>query len=163
MNFLYYFCKEPFHPTAHILARKQVSVQTETSAPRRVLIGDDDLSIREFLSDLLSEHGFVLCTAEDGYAALPCIDQFKPDLVLTDIVMPNLDGLELISCLRKRTHDTARIIAFSGSKEAPTYLDAARALGADAVIQKPFSPEQIVRVINSVLALELNQSPGIEK
>jgi CheY-like chemotaxis protein len=109
------------------------------------LIVDDDAKIRDFLRSVLEAQGYLVQETSDGREALSKIAQNCPDVVLTDIVMPDVEGIELIRMIRKVTPNL-RIIAMSGASDG--YLHAARALGADATIQKPID-------IDALLALML--------
>jgi two-component system, chemotaxis family, chemotaxis protein CheY len=109
-----------------------------------VLIVDDDVELRTLLSRVFARAGFTVSEARDGAEGLQLALAGRPDLVVTDIVMPRQDGLGLVAGLRAQW-PAARIIAMSGGG-APRgcHLTAARALGAAEVLRKPFSPGEIV-------------------
>jgi DNA-binding response OmpR family regulator len=106
-------------------------------AGERVLFVDDEGQIRKLVQTFLTKHGFVVTTANDGYEALREIRKEKPHLVITDVSMPNLNGLELCRRLRSEAA-TARlpIIMMSARKQADDIL-AGYAQGADEYIAKP--------------------------
>jgi CheY-like chemotaxis protein len=138
-----YLLAKPFSPDA--LAQKVREVLGVSTAKESVLIVDDDAKIRDFLRSVLEAQGYLVQETSDGREALSKIAQNCPDVVLTDIVMPDVEGIELIRMIRKVTPNL-RIIAMSGASDG--YLHAARALGADATIQKPID-------IDALLALML--------
>ena len=119
-----------------------------------ILIVEDRPDVRLALRYMLEAHDFRVAEASDGAEALAYVSTRAVDIVLTDLYMPHMDGLSLVRALRRSASSQPRIIAMSGSpnlgKEAA--LDAAKVLGADAVLRKPFSREQLVRTINSVTA-----------
>jgi CheY-like chemotaxis protein len=111
------------------------------ATPRKVLVVDDERAVRETLAAQLVESGFEVHTAEGGQEARTIIRSFPIDLMLTDLVMPAEEGIELIRDLRKR-HPQLKIVAMSGAFGAEV-LDAAQRLGADAALAKPISTETL--------------------
>jgi DNA-binding response OmpR family regulator len=117
-----------------------------------ILIVEDDADLREMIAVSLTRRKFTVMEAKDGKEA---IMHFKPsitDLVVTDIIMPEEDGLKVIMTLREMK-PSLRIIAISGGGKAgpASYLNLAKALGADAVFPKPFSINELVGRIESLL------------
>ena len=106
-------------------------------AGERILVVDDEGQIRKLLQTTLQRHGYVVSTANDGYEALRAVRKEHPHLVITDVAMPNLNGLELTRRLRAESA-TARlpIIMLSARKQADDIL-AGYAQGADEYIAKP--------------------------
>lgn len=109
--------------------------------PLRVLIVDDEVNIRSLLRTVLEAQNYAVEEAPDGKEALSKVQQDCPDVMLTDIVMPDIEGIELIRMIRKVTPGL-RIIAMSGASDG--YLHAARVLGADATIQKPIDIDALI-------------------
>jgi DNA-binding response OmpR family regulator len=117
-----------------------------------ILIVEDDRELREMLAISLKRRKFTVMEAGNGKEA---IMHFKPsitDLVLTDIIMPDEDGLKVIMKLRE-LKPSIKVIAISGGGKAGpgSYLNLAKALGADAIFSKPFSLNDVVDRIESML------------
>jgi CheY-like chemotaxis protein len=117
-----------------------------------VLIVEDDKELREMLKMMLLRKNFTVLEAENGKAA---ITHFKPtltDVVVTDLIMPEEDGLKVVIKLRE-LKPSIKIIAISGGgKVGPgSYLNLAKALGADAIYSKPFSLNDLVSKIEQLL------------
>lgn len=117
-----------------------------------ILIVEDEKELREMLKISLSRRKFTVLEAENGKEA---ILHFKPsvtDLVVTDLIMPEEDGLKVIIKLRE-LKPTIKIIAISGGGKAGpgSYLNFAKVLGADAVFSKPFSLNDLVARIEELL------------
>jgi CheY-like chemotaxis protein len=119
----------------------------EDRAPH-VLLVEDDPDTREMYSFYLSYSGLHVTEARTGRRALERAREERPDVVVTDIAMPEMDGLELSRRLRAEepTHDVP-IIAVSGQAS-----DRARQAGADIVLEKPCQPDRLLRAIEYVLS-----------
>jgi len=118
------------------------------STGTRILVIDDDESVRDSLKDLLSVHGYQVAVARDGREGLEVLHRQRFDLVVTDLLMPNVDGIEIIREIRK--HDASlKVLAISGGDHATHFLhlNAAQALGADDVLKKPFDEESLLAAI----------------
>jgi CheY-like chemotaxis protein len=120
-----------------------------------ILIVEDDKELREMLKTSLIRRKYTVFEAENGRDA---ITHFKPaitDLVVTDLIMPEEDGLKVIIKLRE-LKPSIKIIAISGGGKAGpgSYLNLARALGADAIYSKPFSTNDLIAKIEELLSFE---------
>ncbi|MDP1579238.1 MAG: response regulator [Candidatus Didemnitutus sp.] len=117
-----------------------------------LLIDDDDL-FRDVLANALERQGHHVRQAENGDAGLKMFRAQPADLVITDIVMPEKEGLDMIRDLR-RDYPTARIIAMSGglAQDAKLYLHMAGKFGALAVLAKPFPLTELREVVDRALA-----------
>jgi DNA-binding NtrC family response regulator len=129
----------------------------------RVLVVDDDTDARVALAELLKLHGFVVDTARDGFKALHKLRALAPDVLLTDLVMPGMDGVELVRRAREVDPDSVAVVltAFGAIDSA---LSAMRAGAAD-YIMKPFRVDEFVRITGPALARrrlrrELSHVPG---
>jgi len=119
-----------------------------------ILVVDDDPVIRLMLREALALDGHSVLEAADGDACSRHLETSRPDLIITDIFMPEKDGIETICEVHDRWPDT-KIIAMStgGSRpEAMDYLKIAKGLGADQVLHKPFSVKEILETVNDLLA-----------
>ncbi len=118
-----------------------------------ILVIEDDEAIREMLRQVLGQEGFNVSTAANGRAALEVMKEQTAQLVITDILMPEKEGIETIFELR-RDYPGVKVIAISGGGrfEPQTYLDLADKIGADRTLSKPFSPTHLLEVIEEVLA-----------
>jgi DNA-binding response OmpR family regulator len=120
-----------------------------------ILIVEDDKDLREMLKSSLTKRKYTVLEASDGKEA---ILRFKPaitDLVITDLIMPDEDGLKVIMKI-KEIKPGIKIFAISGGGKAGpgNYLNVARALGADEVFPKPFSLKELLSRIDSVLNMK---------
>ncbi len=117
---------------------------------RKILVVDDEPSINALVSRLLKSKGYDVCVAENGREALNRFDEDKPDLVITDIVMPDMEGIELISKLSKRNR-AVPIIVMSGNIIGMNFLKTAKILGAKATLTKPFAAQTLIETVATAL------------
>lgn len=117
---------------------------------RNILVVDDDPDIRAVITINLTRLGHRVSTAADGREATAAVASTKFDLVITDLLMPDKEGLELIKELRGASA-TMPIIAMSGGGRSASgsYLDIARRFGAQAVLKKPFAAAELVNAMNT--------------
>ena len=114
----------------------------------KILVVDDDEQVRRLAAAYLTGAGHEVRQASHGEEALRVLDEWQPDLLLTDIVMPEMEGLQLIRLVR-RLQPSVRIIAMSGGavENAGLYLKTAGRFGADAVLNKPFQFADLMRAV----------------
>jgi CheY-like chemotaxis protein len=120
---------------------------------RRLLVADDSADMRESLKLVLERAGYEVALAADGLRALE-MQRLRPaDVLITDIFMPERDGLETITSFRREFPRT-RIIAMSGGglRVGRLYLDTAGIAGADALLRKPFDPKSLIQVLRDLAA-----------
>ncbi|WP_419809565.1 response regulator [Sphingomonas sp.] len=117
--------------------------------PRSVLVVDDDPHIRQLLVFALGKAGFATSEAADGEAALAAVEADAPDLVVLDINMPRMDGLEVCRRLRGAGGDTP--VLFLSSRDDEIDRVVGIELGADDYVVKPFSPREVVARVQAVL------------
>jgi DNA-binding response OmpR family regulator len=123
-------------------------------ADRRVLVVEDDETVREVVRTYLDAAGYIVDEAADGFAALEIIDRVRPDLVVMDRMLPGIDGAEV--CRRIRASSDIPVIlltALGGTDERIDGLEA----GADDYVTKPFSPRELVLRVHSVLRRSLDE------
>ncbi len=113
-----------------------------TEKKRRILVVDDEQTVRDFLQRVLETAGYTVITASNGLEALEKMSQFDISLVLLDIMMPGLDGFEVLDHMRQY-EENIPVIMLSGIQEAPAKIDSLT-LGADDYITKPFSAEELL-------------------
>lgn len=127
-----------------------------------ILIIDDEHTIRNIVKRILQHEGHRLMEAENGRDGLKCIDREPVDLVITDLIMPEQEGLETIRILKKE-HPEIRIIAISGGGriEPGRYLNMAAKLGAGDTLKKPFSRTELLSAVKDQLALSKGSGDAI--
>jgi DNA-binding response OmpR family regulator len=118
----------------------------------RILVIDDDCAARETIVQVLEEGGYEVTSAEDGRRGLVSFRREPPDLVITDIIMPEKEGIQTITEMRGERPD-AKIIAISGGGRIGNtdFLRIARHLGAMDVIPKPFDPDDLLNRVERCL------------
>ncbi len=120
-----------------------------------ILIVDDDIDLRNVIERLLTIKGHHAYTAGNGKSAIAIVECQQIDLVITDILMPDMDGYELITALRKHPV-TPRIIAMSGGSgrlDSDYLLRIARSMKVDKLLEKPLNITTIEAAINEVLGM----------
>lgn len=117
-----------------------------------ILVIDDDASVREVVSEMLRLEGHEVIIAENGRDAVPLLSARHIDLVITDLIMPEKEGIETISEIR-RSDSRIPIIAISGGGRLGPgdYLETARYIGADATLAKPFARQELLAAIDALL------------
>lgn len=121
----------------------------------KILVIDDEEQLRDLLKQMLSRDGHEVQTAFDGVEGMKMFGQFNPDLVITDIIMPNKDGIEVITELLCGNSGTP-IIAISGGRCAITAefnLESAELLGVKGILSKPFTRDQLRETVQYALGL----------
>jgi CheY-like chemotaxis protein len=118
-------------------------------AATSVIVVAEDASERNLLSSVLESAGYWVRQASNGHEALNLCRSDVPDILLTDVVMPDKDGLELIQQLRAECPQTA-VFAMSGGPRAQSYLSMARRFGANGTFAKPLSTEDVLQRFRDV-------------
>jgi DNA-binding response OmpR family regulator len=113
-----------------------------------VLVVDDELKIARLIRDYLEQAGFVVATASDGKGAIASARQLKPDLIVLDLGLPNIDGLDVIRALRMGSNVPV-VVVTARADEADRIVGLE--LGADDYVVKPFSPKELVARVRAVL------------
>lgn len=119
---------------------------------RKILVIDDNKEFRETLQDMLQAEGYVAQIASNGMDGIQMHKETPFDLIITDILMPEKEGLELIMEL-KANYKQLPIIAISGAQ--PFLLDSAKEFGVNAVLQKPVNSDTLIRKIKEILDTNL--------
>lgn len=127
-----------------------LSIEVNSRLPAILLI-EDDLSMRSMMIDFFAQKPYTLSAASSGAEALKLIKEKRFDLVITDIIMDNQDGLEVIRAI-KNSYPEIKVIAISGGGKlsAEIYLKIASLLGAISIFQKPFPMHDLLKEINNI-------------
>ena len=121
-----------------------------------ILVIEDDPQFSQMLAQMLTQAGHQVETAANGVLGIAAFRQHLPDLVITDILMPEKDGIDTILEIKREQTDT-RIIAISGGRRAITpqfNLDSAALIGVRQVLAKPFTRQQILEAVDAALSSE---------
>jgi DNA-binding response OmpR family regulator len=118
-----------------------------TSAERTVLVVDDDTAIRRLVRTVLEADGYDVLEADSGERALQLANEAGPAVVLLDVMMPGLSGIEVC---RRLDHDAVKVVMLTGRDERDME-DACRQAGADALVTKPFSSIDLLDTVASLV------------
>jgi two-component system response regulator ResD len=122
-----------------------------------ILVVDDEPSISEVVTIYLQRAGYQVTVARDGQAALEAIEQRPPDLVVLDLMLPKVDGLEIAR--RVRAQGDTPIIMLTARREESDRITGLE-IGADDYVVKPFSPQELVSRVKAVLRRARGSAPG---
>lgn len=117
--------------------------------PKHILVVDDDDMLRTYVKELLKLNNFNVTEADNGKTGLKEFRENKPDLVITDIIMPEMEGISFIRKLREYSEDIP-IIAMTGNVHGhmDEYLEISSQIGANEILRKPIKSEEFLDVIN---------------
>jgi two-component system, OmpR family, KDP operon response regulator KdpE len=122
--------------------------------PVQILLIDDEVSIQRVMTPLLRSRGYTVALASSGREALEIFERERPDLVILDLVLPDIDGSEVCRRLRERADTPILVVsARGGEKDKVTALDE----GADDYVTKPFGPEELMARIRAALRRSLGR------
>jgi two-component system, chemotaxis family, chemotaxis protein CheY len=122
-----------------------------SSQEKTILIVDDSPSVRVLLADMLEEEGYKVVEAVDGFEAFKMVEYLKFDLIITDLSMPVMDGIEFIRLAKKQPLCRFVPIVVLSSEEDSRKVDAAKAAGASTYLSKPFKAPQLRAMLQVVL------------
>ncbi len=117
---------------------------------KRILVVDDEEAVRELTLEILRRHGYRPLGVPSGSEALAALDEESFDLILSDVVMPGMTGVELLDELQARAHDIPVVLMTGGSPE-PERTSKAAAVGAAGLLYKPFSHDELKAVVAAAL------------
>ena len=128
----------------------------------RILIVDDEEHVRAALKQVLERAGYEVAVAATGKEGLELMQREGADLVITDVIMPGIDGITTARKIREKFRDTRIIVISGGGKAAPepyepdaistrSYLASANIAGADRTLTKPFDRQEILRAVKNLL------------
>lgn len=129
-------------------------METTTPPSAKILVVDDEQPIRDLLREVLTGVGYNVVTASDGREALPMTLTDKPDLILSDIRMPKLDGLTLCKALRVNPETKNIPIIMLTSFNTSEHMEAAMAAGADDFLPKPLNVDEVKIRVRCLLKLK---------
>lgn len=118
---------------------------------KKILIVDDELSILVPLQFLMEKEGYVAKLAQSGKEAIEKIHDIQPDLILLDIMLPDLDGYEIYQMIRNRREWESIRVIFLTAKNRDADIAKGLAMGADAYITKPFSNTELMEKIRKLI------------
>ena len=145
---------------ARVDATTDPDMATADHARGDILVVDDEPTIGEVVSRYLERAGYRTRLAVDGRAAIAAVEQLVPDLIVLDLMLPGIDGLEVMRRVRERARDHTAIILLTARGEESDRVVGLR-LGADDYVVKPFSPAELVARVDAVLR-RLDTAPGVE-
>jgi DNA-binding NtrC family response regulator len=120
-----------------------------------ILVVDDDTNFRQMLCQILERAGYRVVEAEDGNVAIKACEVEVPGLVITDILMPEKEGLETIQELKAKYPEVNIIAMSGGGRISPdSYLPLAKSLGAVKTLQKPFRREEVIKAVQELFPQE---------
>lgn len=130
-----------------------VSENANPAPPRqRVLVIDDEPGLLRLMGRTLERGGYHVTLASDGAEALRAFGFLRPALVVTDLVMPGTEGIEIILEIKRRDPSVKIVAVSGGGRDGPScYLDLAAALGADRVLAKPFRLASLLEAVDQLL------------
>ncbi len=118
------------------------------AAPPAILVADDDDLVRQFVRQLLEEQGYQVLEAWTGRQVMEQVKQRPVALVILDLVMPEMEGLETLQWLAREC-PAVRVLAISGAFDG-VFLSCARLLGAQVTLKKPFGPEEFLAAVHTL-------------
>jgi DNA-binding response OmpR family regulator len=118
---------------------------------KKILLADDNKDFSQALALALEAEGYAVETAANGREAIALQRRAPADILITDLVMPESDGMELINLVRAEFPQT-KLVVLSGAEklDTPRYLTAAQLLGAHATFRKPFEVEELLRTLKAL-------------
>ncbi|MDA8236860.1 MAG: response regulator transcription factor [Chloroflexi bacterium] len=130
-----------------------------TTSPSRILVVDDEAPILDLVRGYLEREGFTVTTAADGPSALEAVRSAAPDVVILDVMLPGIDGIEV--CRRLRTFSDAYVLMLTARGEEIDRI-VGLSVGADDYLVKPFSPRELVARVKALLRRPRGAGPGAE-
>ena len=134
-----------------------VPIRATEKPSARVLVVDDERLVADTLALILKQHGFDVRAVYSGAEAIDMAKQFRPDLLLIDVLMPEMDGIELAMRVRQLNLG-AEVLLFSGYSGTTDLLDSARERGYDfEIVAKPIAPPELLAKIEKLTARRQTQ------
>ncbi|MEK9826446.1 MAG: response regulator, partial [Methylotenera sp.] len=131
--------------------RATVETPVIENVSKVVLVVDDSLTMRKVLSRVLEREDYEVITANDGVDAIQVLQEVTPDIILTDIEMPRMDGFELSRYVRDNPATATIPLVVISSRTADKHRNVAKEIGVDAFLGKPVQDEELVAQVNALL------------
>jgi len=125
----------------------------------KILVAEDEPMLLKTIELKLKKEGYEVITTADGREAVAKIEEMDPDLVITDIMMPYVSGLEIVAIIRKKNNKRIPIIMLSAMEQEKVVMEAFE-LGADDYITKPFSLNELVIRVKRLITQFARNNPG---
>ncbi|OIP39962.1 hypothetical protein AUJ95_05055 [Candidatus Desantisbacteria bacterium CG2_30_40_21] len=124
--------------------------------PKKVLVADDQIHIRKIIAAKISKAGYTVITAEDGQEAVDMAKAEKPDLIIMDIMMPRMNGIDAIKILKQDPDMTnIHILVLTAMESGDKEMEFANiGINDNDIITKPFSPKELLDIINARIGEE---------
>ncbi|WP_281684309.1 response regulator [Thalassobaculum salexigens] len=113
----------------------------------KICLVEDDPDLRENLAVVLGRADYDVRTASNGVHAIPMLLDWRPDMVVCDMLMPDGEGFEVLRSVQSTLPDTSFVMMSGAIGEVADVLEAARLLGADAILRKPFTPDELLETL----------------
>jgi chemosensory pili system protein ChpA (sensor histidine kinase/response regulator) len=128
----------------------------------RVLIVDDSLSVRRAVAMLLEDHGYDVLQARDGLEAAKALESMRPDVLITDLEMPNMNGLELCAHVRSRSELAALPVIMITSRSMDKHRRQALTVGVDVYLTKPYTDQELLQHVATAVTgrVEIRAAAG---
>jgi len=121
------------------------------SSPR-ILVADDEPALLRLLEFVLGRRGYIIQGVTNGNAAVEILSTESPDLVILDVMMPGLDGYEVLTYIRETAHLEGLPVVMLTARAQLDDIQLGLSLGADAYLAKPFDPEDLLSVVESLIS-----------
>ena len=118
---------------------------------KKILVADDERDIAQSVQIFLEQEGYQVATASDGCEVLECVARERPDAIILDVMMPNMDGIEVLRRLKENTETSSIPIIMLSAKGQDEDVTEGWRSGADLYLRKPFVPVQLLAFIKLVL------------
>ena len=121
------------------------------SSPR-ILVADDEPALLRLLEFVLGRRGYIIQGVTNGNAAVEVLKNESPDLAILDVMMPGLDGYEVLTFIRETAHLEGLPVVMLTARAQLDEIQLGLSLGADAYLAKPFDPEELLSVVESLIS-----------
>ncbi len=143
--------------TGMIFDQLETSVELENDAKPQILVVDDNPDVREYVTNILRQKGYRLCTARNGEEGYNVALARRPRLIISDLMMPKVSGLDMIAKIRQHEETKGTpVILLTAKADEESRIEGAE-IGADAYLSKPFNDRELLAEVRNLLALKANE------